>query len=225
MNNVKIKKVLLVLCLAVFVLWFFPTVIYKFDNNTMESLKEQTLDSTPNVYHLIFGGKKGEVKFTSMPGSGWIFAIHLITTIFLLISVFDDTNNSWLDVIPAGLFVFLSSAFFSLASGSLKIGEVGKYKAYVNISVWGTILIYIVSVILCFGIFADKNLTIPSYENSNRAKQIKLNNVAKTAVPVVVDSIIKDKTKTKMEKSEELRKLYSSHKISKEEYIEAYKKL
>ena len=225
MNNVKIKKVLLVLCLAVFILWFLPTVIYSFDSYVGDYKKELIKEMTPNVYHLIFGGRKGDYEFISIPGAGWIFAIHLITTIFLLISVFDYTNNPWLDVIPAGLFVFLSSAFFSLASGSLKIGEVGDYKAYVNISVWGTILIYIVSVILCFGIFADQNLTTPSYENSNRAKQIKLNNVAKTAVPVVVDSIIKDKTKTKMEKSEELRKLYSSHKISKEEYVEAYKKL
>lgn len=225
MNNVKIKKVLLALCLAVFILWFLPTYIYTFEGYVFDYTKASIKEMTPNVYHLIFGGTKGDYEFVSISGAGWIFAIHLITTIFLFISIFDDTNNPWLDVIPAGLFVFLSGAFFSLESGSLKNIEVGDYKAYVNISVWGTILIYIVSVILCFGIFVGQNLTTPSYENSKRAKQIKLNNVAKTAVPVVIDSIIKDKTKTKMEKSEELRKLYSAQKISKEEYIEAYKKL
>ena len=80
MGKKKIKLIIAFLSFVILVLWFFPTLIYNFDEYCLSYMKEEIIKSTPNVYNLIFGGKVGGVEYDASSPAIIIFLLHIYAT-------------------------------------------------------------------------------------------------------------------------------------------------
>ena len=143
MSKKEIKFIILISCLVVLLLWFFPTASYNFSSDVSSQIKENILESIPNVYHLIFGGEKGNVEIPKLSGAGWIFVMHL-GLLFVCLVGLDEDENGLIDALVIGLSFFLCSSFFTKASSYLGTVNNDYFTSGPGISVWGTIVLYII---------------------------------------------------------------------------------
>lgn len=172
MEKKKIKLIIAFLSFVILILWCFPTLIYNFDKYCLSYIKEEIIESTPNVYNLIFGGKVGRVKYGASFPAIIIFLLHIS---LLLISLFGNSNdNGKLNKVIIAFSIILCSFFFSeIFSKTEGIEENEYFTSFYGVGILFPLIIYVINIVLALLLLEPENNKKFIFSNNKKIKKHK----------------------------------------------------
>ena len=205
MGKKKIKLIIAFLSFVILVLWFFPTLIYNFDEYCLSYIKEEIIKSTPNVYNLIFGGKVGGVEYDASSPAIIIFLLHIS---LLLISLFGNSNdNGKLNKVIIAFSIILCSFFFSeVFSNTEGIEENEYFTSFYGVSILFPLIIYVINIVLALLLLEPENNKKFIFSNNKKIKK------QKPTGPIVhkakrIKEIVKKEEEEEIEEEQEVEEI------------------